>query len=54
VGAAVALRSKLDEAERARLRVAAEATAAPKIRVALEAAAEEDDARVAEAMRELT
>jgi hypothetical protein len=53
-GAAVALRSKLDDAERTRLRDAAEATVAPRIRVALEAAAEDDDDRVAAALKELT
>jgi hypothetical protein len=38
-GAAVALRGRIDEADRARLRVAAESSVSPKLRVALEAAA---------------
>jgi hypothetical protein len=38
-GAALLLRSSLDDAGKARVRVAAEATASPKLRVALDAAA---------------
>jgi hypothetical protein len=51
--AAVVLGSSLDEAGRQRLRVAAAATAAPKLRIALEAAARSDDARLTEALAEL-
>jgi hypothetical protein len=53
-GAAVALRGKLDEADRARLRVAAESSVSPHVRVALEAAATaEDDGEVAAALERL-
>ncbi len=41
-GAALLLRPTLDEAGRARIRVASEATASPKLRIALDAAAAED------------
>ena len=51
--AAVALGPRLDDAGRARLRVAAEGTVAPKLRVALEAAAEADDDRLAGALDQL-
>ena len=48
VGAALALRSTLDDEGRRRLRVAAESSASPKVRVALEATADEvDDEAVA-------
>jgi hypothetical protein len=51
--AAVALRDALDEEGRARLRVLAEATAAPRVRVALEAAASAtDDETLARALDE--
>jgi hypothetical protein len=43
VGAAVALRPTLDRASMARLRVAAQACAAPRVRTALEAAASAED-----------
>lgn len=43
VGAAVALRPTLDHPARARLRLAAQACAAPQLRVALESASAEDD-----------
>lgn len=49
VGAAVALAARGDE-ERTRLRVAAETMAEPRLRVALEAAAAGDDARIARAV----
>jgi hypothetical protein len=53
-GAAVALRARIDEADRARLRVAAESSVSPKLRVALEAAASEgDDAEVQAALEAL-
>jgi hypothetical protein len=51
--AAVALSPKLDDAGRARMRVAAEATVAPKLRVAFEAAADADDARLVDALEDL-
>jgi hypothetical protein len=51
--AAVVLGASLDEAGRQRLRVAAAATAAPKLRIALEAAARSDDARLTEALAEV-
>ncbi len=52
IGAGLALRGTLDSAGRTRLRVAAEASASPKVRVVLEAAAEEgvDDDRLGEAI----
>lgn len=46
--AAVALTPSLAEAGKARLRVVASSTAAPKLRIAFEAAAEGDDAELAE------
>jgi hypothetical protein len=52
-GAAVALRAKLDDDGRTRIRVAADATAAPKLRVALESTAAEDDQAVRDALDEL-
>jgi hypothetical protein len=53
-GAAVALRGKLDDADRARLRVAAESSVSPHVRVALEAAATaEDEADVAAALERI-
>jgi hypothetical protein len=51
--AAAALSSGLEDHGRARLRVAAEATAAPKLRVALEAAAKGDDAEIAGALHDV-
>jgi hypothetical protein len=52
--AAVALGADLDEPGRARLRVAAEAIAAPKLRVAIEKAAERaDDAEIEAALSEI-
>lgn len=51
--AAAAVLSSCDEEVRQRVRVAAEATAAPHLRVALSAAAEDDVARWAEAMEEM-
>lgn len=50
-GATMVLRSKLDDAGKQRLRVAAEATASPKLRVVLETAAE--DAALEDAMTDL-
>lgn len=51
--AAVAMVPKLDDEGRARLRIAAEATVAPKLRVALEAAASDDEHRLVQALEEL-
>jgi len=48
--AAAALAHDVDEEKRTRLRVVAEATAAPKLRIALEAAAEANDEKIAEAL----
>lgn len=53
VGAAVALSRSLDDAGRVRLRVVSEATVSPKLRVALEAAAQDDDERLRAALEEL-
>ena len=50
VGAAVALHGKLDDAARARLRVAADGCAAPQLRVALEAASRTEDERALSAV----
>jgi hypothetical protein len=52
-GAAVALSGTADEARRQRLRIAADATVSPKIRVALEAAADGDDDAIAAAIAPL-
>jgi hypothetical protein len=53
-GAAVALRAKLDDAGRARLRAIADSCAAPKLRVALETlSTTDDDARLVQALDEL-
>jgi hypothetical protein len=49
-GAAVVLRGSLDEAGRSRLLAAAGATAQPRVRIALEAAGEGDEAALAEAL----
>jgi hypothetical protein len=51
--AAVALSPHLDERGRERLRIAAQATATPKLRIALEAAAEDDDDRLIRALDEV-
>jgi hypothetical protein len=51
--AAVALRPLLDDEGRARLRIAARSTAAPRLRIALETAASGDDDEVAAALDEL-
>jgi hypothetical protein len=51
--AAVALSPHLDEGGRARLRIAAQATVAPKLRIALEAAAEDDDERLVRALEDV-
>ena len=51
--AAVALRTRLAEDEKPRLRIAASACASPRLRVALEAAEREDDAKLAEALDEV-
>jgi hypothetical protein len=48
--AAVAISPHLDEQGRERLRLAAQATVAPKLRIALEAAAEDDDDRLVRAL----
>jgi hypothetical protein len=42
-GAAIVLRNTITDEDRARLRVAAETSVSPKLRVALEAAASADD-----------
>ena len=52
-GAAMLLRGSLDDVGKARVRVAAEATASPKLRVALDAAAGEADERFDAALDEL-
>jgi hypothetical protein len=52
-GAAVALGARLDDRGRERLRVAAESTAAPKLRVALESVARGDDPAVVAALDDL-
>jgi hypothetical protein len=53
--AAVALGERLDAAGRARLRIAAVATAAPDLRAVLEVSAEEaDDERLSQALSRLT
>jgi hypothetical protein len=52
-GAAMVLKRTLDDEGRARVRVAAEATASPKLRVVLDAAGADDDARLEEAVAEL-
>lgn len=49
-GAVLALRAKLDDEGRARVRVAAEASASPRVRVALESALNDDDEAVAAAI----
>jgi hypothetical protein len=51
--AAVALRDKLDDEGKARLRVAADACASPEVRVALEAAAEDDEEKLSSALERL-
>jgi hypothetical protein len=51
--AAVALAPKLDDAGRGRIRVAAEATAAPHLRVAFDSAVEGKDKRLLETLRDL-
>ncbi len=48
--AAVALSPHLDEGGRERVRLAAQATVAPKLRIALEAAADDDDDRLVSAL----
>lgn len=53
-GAAVALRKVLDEAGRARLRVVAESTASPRLRVALRAASNAEEKGLAESLEDLT
>ncbi len=52
-GAAVALRARLDEPCRERLRAVAAATVAPKLRAAIETAAGDDDEALEEALRAL-
>lgn len=52
-GAAIALRTSLDEAGKERVRVAAEATASPKLRIALDAAAGDSDEVARSALHEL-
>jgi hypothetical protein len=52
-GAAIALRARLDEPCRQRLRVVAAATVAPKLRVAIESAAGDDDDALEEALTAL-
>lgn len=52
-GAAIALRERLDETCRRRLRIVAAATAEPKLRAAIESAAGDDDAPLEEAFAAL-
>jgi hypothetical protein len=52
-GAAIALRERLDESCRRRLRVVAATTASPKLRTAIESAASDDDASLEEALAAL-
>lgn len=52
-GAALLLSGALDDEKRARIRVAAEASASPKLRVALDASTEDDEEALHEAMGEL-
>ncbi len=52
--AAVALSPALNDQGKHRLRVAAQATAAPRLRVALESVATQDEGRLAEVLEELT
>lgn len=52
-GAALLLKGTLDDEKRARIRIAAEASASPKLRVALDASTEDDEAALHEAMEEL-
>lgn len=52
-GAAAALSAGLDDAGKQRLRIAAESTAAPKLRIALESAAAGDDDAVVAALAEV-
>ncbi len=52
-GAAFVLRTTADDDMKARVRVAAEASASPKLRVALDATATGDEAKIEEAMQEL-
>jgi hypothetical protein len=54
VAAAVALSSKLDDGGRSRLRVAAEGTAEPRLRVALESVAQGDDDAAVEVLEKVT
>jgi hypothetical protein len=51
--AAVALAPSLDAAERQKLHEVARVVVSPRLRVALEAAADDDDARVVEALAEI-
>jgi hypothetical protein len=51
-GAAVALRSTLDDSGRERLRIAAAASASPKLRVVLEAAAEQEEGPLVRAVED--
>ena len=51
--AAVALGKDLDDEARTRLRVAAESTVAPRLRVAFEAAADANESRLADALEEI-
>ena len=51
--AAIALSRTMSEQDRSRLRIAARATAAPKLRIALEAAAQDDEARMVEALSDM-
>jgi hypothetical protein len=52
-GAALVLRSKLDDDGKARVRIAAEASASPKLRVALEAASDGSEEAAFEALDEI-
>jgi hypothetical protein len=53
-GAAAALGFVLDDEGREKLRVAADAVAMPHLRVVLEAAAKQDDAKLADALEALS
>lgn len=52
-GAAAALRRRIDDSGKARLRAVASATAAPRLRIAIERAADEDEAALEQALQEV-
>jgi hypothetical protein len=53
VAAAVALRPSLDAGGKSRLRIAAESTLSPRVRVALQAALDDDDVQLTRSFAEL-